>query len=310
MEDVRRFMESQGIPPRDIGDVPSSEGRFPDGAHYRIEIAGVERCSTLESLVDEARRRGVTVHRAIATVGGSIYLEKQELEAMAQLAAENGIELIMTPGPQAGMDLGRQFSTEEGIVSGMRVRGQENLAYVLKEITRCIDAGMRGFLITDEGLLWLLDRMRREGKLPSRTVLKLSVFAGHANAAGARVMQELGADSINPLADLTLPMLAAIRAVLRIPMDVYVILVRAMGGFNRFYEAAEIARVCAPCYFKFEPGESESEIYAPWNDEAYHDALIRQKVRYAGIVNELVAELAPTVKASPPHPDDLAVPDV
>ena len=37
-------------------------------------------------------------------------------------------------------------------------------------------------------------------------------------------------------------------------MDVYLTIVDAMGGFNRFWEAAEIARVSAPCYFKFEPG--------------------------------------------------------
>ena len=49
------------------------------------------------------------------------------------------------------------------------------------------------------------------------------------------------------------------------------------SGVFRAYEAAEIARVAAPVYFKYEPGESECAMYKPWITENFHDNHIRQK---------------------------------
>lgn len=308
LDAIRKAFEEAGIPASDLVEPEPSKARFPDGAHCRIEIAGVERLSTFEALVDESQRRNVPVHRVIATVCGSNWLETAELRAMAAIGAQNRIEVIITPGPQRGGDLGRQYATSEGLVSGMRVRGQDTLAHVVKEIMRCVEAGFRGFLVTDEGLLWLLDGLRDRGVIPKDVILKVSVFAGHANAAGAKLIESLGASSVNPLADLPLPMLAAIRKAIKIPMDVYILLVRAMGGFNRSYEAAAIARYCSPCYFKLEPGESEAAIYAPWNDEAFHTHLVREKVRYAQIITEFLADLDPGIKLSGRGPADLAVP--
>lgn len=308
MDRLRTAMEKLGLPGRDRYDLPSSAGRFPDGAHYRIEIAGVERVSSLEAALDEAARRNVVIHRVIATVGGATFLDEQELRAFAALARENNVEVIMTPGPRRFWDLGRQLITREGLVSGMRIRGSDNLGHLLNDIERCLDAGMRGFLVADEGVLWLLATLREQGTIPRETVFKVSVFAGHANPAGARVMQELGANSINPLSDLTLPMLASFRSAIRIPMDVYIILVNAMGGINRFYEAAEIARIAAPCYFKFEPGESEDAIYQPWTPPEQQAHLVREKVRYAAIVNELVASINPSIVVSGAGCGDLSIP--
>jgi len=139
-------------------------------------------------------------------------------------------------------------------------------------------------------------------------VFELSVFAGQANPAGARVAQALGADTFNPLADLSLDMLAAIRASISIPMDIYLCLVNAMGGFVRFYEAAEIARVAAPCYFKIEPGTSEADIYAPWNPPAFHDNMIRERVRNAAVALELIGRENPNLVCSPTGGTDLAIP--
>ena len=39
---VSKYMEEAGIPGRDCYDLPDSDKRFPDGAHYRIEMSGVE----------------------------------------------------------------------------------------------------------------------------------------------------------------------------------------------------------------------------------------------------------------------------
>jgi hypothetical protein len=52
-EKIEKFMEKCGIPGHDLYDLPSSEKTFPDGANYRMEIAGVERASSMEALFDE-----------------------------------------------------------------------------------------------------------------------------------------------------------------------------------------------------------------------------------------------------------------
>jgi len=90
-------MEAAGVPGADLTGREASESRFPDGAHYRIELAGVERLSTLEALVKESERRNAAVHRVIATVAGSVYLDRKELGDFARLAAESRLAVIMTP---------------------------------------------------------------------------------------------------------------------------------------------------------------------------------------------------------------------
>jgi hypothetical protein len=305
---LNEALEALGLPTQDDAGLASSSLSFPDGGHYRIEISGVERLASLETLLVEADAQGVPVHRIIATVAGATYLTRSELEAFAALARERRIGVVMTLGPRAAWDTGRQIATEEGLVSGMRLRGMAGVRHWLQDLERCLEAGIRGFLVADEGLLWLLGELRGRGVIPPETVFKLSVFAGHANPAGARVVEQLGASTFNPLADLSLPMLAAIRSAIRIPMDIYMCLVQAMGGFVRFYEAAEIARIAAPCYFKFEPGPSEAEIYAPWNTQAYHDAQIRERVRNAAVMMELIGRENPAIRCSPPGGSDLVVP--
>jgi hypothetical protein len=308
MQGLDEALAELGLPAHDPHDLPSSSLRFPDGAHCRVEISGVERVSALETLVRESGRLGVPVHRIIATVGGATYLTKEELRDFAALARESQYEVVMTPGPRRGWDSGRQLVTSEGLVSGMRLRGMHGIRHWLKDVERCSEAGVRGFLVADEGLLWLASELRSRGVLEKDLIFKLSVFAGHANPAGARVAATLGADTFNPLADLTLPMLSAIRGAVEIPIDVYLCLVQTMGGFVRFYEAAEIARIAAPCYFKIEPGPSEAEVYAPWNPPEYHAAQIRERVRNAAVMLELIERENPEIVVSQAAPTDLAIP--
>jgi len=308
MDKLEQVLEQLGLPAHDNNHLPSSSISFPDGGHYRIEISGVERVSSLETLIREAERLNVPVHRIIATVGGATYLTQAELHDFAQLAREQRVEVVMTPGPRRGWDSGRQLATPEGLVSGMRLRGMDAVRHWLKDIERCMEAGFRGFLVADEGVLWLVSQLRQQGVIPDDVIFKLSVFAGQANPAGARVAEQLGANTFNPLADLSLPMLSAIRSSIQIPMDIYLCLVNSMGGFVRFYEAAEIARIAAPCYFKIEPGPSEEEIYAPWNPSSYHDEMIRDRVRNAAVALELIARENPELRCSPTGGEDLAVP--
>lgn len=297
-----------GLPAHDAHDLPTSGHTFPDGGHYRIEISGVERFSALEAMIEAADKLELPVHRIIATVGGATLLSRQELRDLAQLAAERRIEVILTPGPRRSWELGSQIRTSEGVSAGWRTRGADALRYLLRDIERGIDAGFRGFLILDEGVLWTVSQLREQGYFPKDIIFKVSVYAGHGNPAGAKVLESLGANSFNPLADLTPAMLAAIRQAVKIPLDVYTYIVDEMGGFVRMVEAAEIVRVCSPCYLKFEPGESEAIIYRPYAEESYHQHLVREKVRFAAITRELIAEENPDLIASPIGSPDLIIP--
>lgn len=308
MDKIRSLMEKHGIPGRDVYDLPSSPLTFPDGAHYRMEISGIERPSTLEAMIDEMKKRKVPVHRIISTVMGATLLSKQELKDFALMAYEEQLEVIITPGPRTLWDNGRQIASPEGAISGLRVRGSDNLSYIIADIFRCIEVGFRGFLVWDEGLLYLLNNMRMNGDIPKETTFKVSIFAGHANAAGAKVLESLGANTFNPVADMSLPMLASIRKAVKIPMDLHVYLFDSMGGFNRFWEGGELGRVCSPCYFKIEPGPGVGALYKPWVSPESLSFLAREKVKQAEIIKELVERTAPNLKLSEQGPVDLAIP--
>ena len=310
VEEIRSFLEDMGIPGRDLYDIPDSSKSFPDGGHFRIEIAGIERPSTLEAMLDEARRRGTTVHRVIATVGGASYCDFGELKKMAALARAEGIEVIMTIGPRKAWDAGAKESvTPEGMSQGYRLRGSDAVVHWLADMDRCLEAGMRGFLVYDEGILSIVVRMRERGLIPPNTVFKFSVFGGYAGAAGALLLEKMGVNSMNPVSDVSLPILAGIRRAVDMPLDVYISVVDAFGGMFRLYEAPEIARVASPCYFKIEPGESEAGIYKPWVDEAWHASFAREKVKMASIITEIMDRHAPGLKISPPRSADLVVPE-
>ena len=312
LSDVRQMLENVGIPGRDAYDLPDSALTFPDGAHYRMEISGVERLQVLAALIDEMRARKVPIHRLISTVMGSTLLDDAELRDFAQMAADAQLEIIITPGPRSGWDTGRQLVTPEGGLSGLRYRGSDQLAYVVADYLRCIDLGFRGFLCVDEGLLWLVNELKRTGDIPEDVVFKVSVFAGHASAAGGRVLQDLGASTFNPIGDLSLPQLASIRQAIEIPMDLHIMLADSFGGFNRFYDGAEMARICAPCYFKIEPGPAlvagAGALYKPWTNPDLLAWQAREKVKYAQIIHELIQATYPQLVLSEMGPADLAYP--
>jgi hypothetical protein len=306
LEETARMLAEIGLPEGDAYDLPTSPLTFPDGANYRIEVSGVERISVLRAVVDEMEKRDVPVHRLISTVMGSTLLSDEELEEFAQVAHDAKLEVILTPGPRALWDIGRQVATPEGGLCGIRYRGMKGIIQVVDDILHCIDLGFRGFLVVGEGGLYALNELRKAGQIPKDVVFKLSIFAGHANPAGAKVLEMLGADTFNPVGDLTLPQLAAIRQAVVMPLDIHVYLFDAWGGFNRIYEAPEMTRVCSPCYFKIEPGPNCGNLYKPWGSGL--EKLARDKVVYAGRLIALVEENWPEASLSEVGAPDLAIP--
>jgi hypothetical protein len=63
MDKIAQAMERAGFPSSDGYDLPTSTKAFPDGAHYRVEISGIETPKVLLAAIDEARKQGVPFHR-------------------------------------------------------------------------------------------------------------------------------------------------------------------------------------------------------------------------------------------------------
>ncbi|KXS43089.1 MAG: hypothetical protein AWU54_1119, partial [Candidatus Frackibacter sp. T328-2] len=83
--EMKKYLEEKtDFPVREKYDLPASELRFDGGAHARIEISGVESVSNLETMVKEADKRNITVHRVISLVKGATLLDDQELKYFAQ----------------------------------------------------------------------------------------------------------------------------------------------------------------------------------------------------------------------------------
>ena len=294
-----RILAAQGLGSSDDYAMQASPHRFDDGGHFRLEISGVERLATLEALLDEADAEEVFIHRVVAFGAGATLLDRGELKAFAELAAEREIDVVACPGPRSGWDSGRQVMTPEGMYSGRRVRGVDNLRFLLDDYLRLFECGHKGVLVWDEGVLDILVKARAAGDVPADSSYKVSVYTGHANPASIRILEELGADSLNPVGDLSRPMLGAIRQAVKLPLDVWAITFDSFGGMNRLWEAGEIAAVAAPCYFKVEPGDSEGAMYVSWKEPTAQDAAIRNKVRHAKILLELAERTSPGVQASP-----------
>jgi hypothetical protein len=83
MDKIKEAIRRLGYPDGDRYDLPTSAKTFADGAHYRIEISGIERLSNLRAMVDESEKRDVPVHRLIAMVGGPAQIPFEEIRDMA-----------------------------------------------------------------------------------------------------------------------------------------------------------------------------------------------------------------------------------
>lgn len=167
-----------------------------------------------------------------------------------QLAEASGIQLIFSLGPRATYDIGASARTEQGSFIGNRLRGADQLRRALEEVERGLELGCRAFVVYDEGLLDILGSARTRGMLPEDLFLKASAHLGHANPASARLLERLGANSINPIRDLTVPMIASIRSATHVPLDIHVDNPASSGGFIRTLEAAEIVTVARPVHLK------------------------------------------------------------
>lgn len=249
MKDVRDFLQSHGLPGGDLYNLPTSEKRFEDGGQYRFEVPGIQGPAAMKALLEALDDYGIEIHRVTQTKGIMTLLDK-EIEIMLEYASKWKVDLLLACGPRATTDTSASVNTPEGVRMGYRLRGQEQIIRGVEEIRRAAKLGCRSFMIYDEGLLWLLNQMRQEGFIPTDCKFKISAHTGHGNPCSAKLMEQIGANSFNPVRDIQLQMLSAIRAAIDIPIDIHTENPKSTGGFIRHYEVPEFIRVAAPIYLK------------------------------------------------------------
>jgi Peptidase family U32 len=287
-ESTRSFLESIGLPRGDLHDLPTSEKRFPDGAQFRVEIPSVEGPSCLEAVLEETDRLDVRVHR-VSQGSGVFLLTDDELDRMARTAGDARVEISLFARPNAAWDTSAMARAPAGSVVAPASRGQEQLVQGIEDVKRAASHGIRSVLIADLGLLSVFGAMRAAGELPEDMQAKISVMLPAANPAAARVFAQLGASTLNLPTDLTLPQIAAVRAAVDLPLDLYVEAPDNIGGFVRLHEIPEIIRIAAPVYVKFGLRNAPDVYPAGTHLEATTIALSRERVRRARLGLELLA---------------------
>jgi hypothetical protein len=297
---IEDFLQKIGI--EEAGsNLEISEKTFPDGAQYRFEVPGIQNPGAMAALVDATDDYGVKVHRVTQTKG-IMLLTDNEIEEMVDIALDGRMELFLSVGPRATYDTSASANTPEGARIGYRLRGYKNLLYALEDVKRATSLGVRGIVVYDEGLLWVLNKMRNQGELPTNTHFKVSAHCGHGNPASAKLLEEIGANSFNPVRDLQIPMMSAIRKSIDISLDLHMENPKSSGGFIRHYEAPEIIRSAAPVYLKTGGAVAAHHGWETTKSQA------AERVRQVYLVQSMINRYYPDAKISNLGTNDMSLP--
>lgn len=285
------YLEGLGLPGRDLYDLPSSSLRFPDGEAFHLEIPSTEGPDAFEAVLDEARKHNIRVHR-VSQGSGIWMLTDEEIQRMVAIGAANDVEVCLFVGPRAGWDTGRQATTPGGQILSGSLRGADQLSYGLEDVIHGCDLGVRSILVADLGQLYVIGKLKEKGDLPSDLIVKVSASLPVANPAAARLYEDLGATTLNLAVDLSLPALAAIRAAVTLPVDLYIESSDDFGGILRYYEIPEIVRVAAPVHLKFAVRNSPGVYPSGGHLQAQVELLSRERVRRAALGLALLDRLS------------------
>lgn len=289
MDETKLTLKKLGI--EEINSDYVSNKRFKDGGQYRFEVPGIQGPSALKSLLDACNDYDLKIHRATQTKG-IMFLLDDEINQMLDLAQDNNIQLFLAVGPRATYDTSATVQTEEGKRIGYRLRGYDNLTFAIEDVKRAVNLGVRGILLYDEGLLYILSKMRDMGELPKDLKFKLSAHAGCSNPASAKLFESIGLNSLNPVRDLQINMLASLRQAIDIPIDVHTENPKSTGGFIRHYEVPQMIKVASPIYLK--TGGSIAKTHS-WNTT---DNEAKLRAKQVALVKNMIENHYPEAKMS------------
>lgn len=281
------LLQNQQVESQDADAIPESAKRFKDGSRWKIEIPSVEGPAALKVVVDEAKKRGLKVDR-ISQGSGIMMQTDTEIKEMVAIGKREKIEICLFVGPRAAWDIGKQPLSSAGGVASPTLRGADQLRYAVEDVLHGASLGLRSVLVGDLGLLAVLGEAKKNGDLPKDFILKTSVALPCTNPATAKVMESLGASTLNLATDLSLQQIAAIRAQVDVPLDIYVEGPDDFGGPVRHYEVPDLVRVGAPIYLKFTVRNSPGLYPAGGHIQGLVESTARERVRRATIGHSML----------------------
>ena len=284
MKETKLSLEKLGIkkPEQDY----ISDKRFSDGSQYRFEVPGIQSPEALKSIISSCENKDIKIHRVTQTKG-IMLLTDDEIEEMVSLARGSKLDLFLSVGPRAVYDTSATAQTKEGSRIGYRLRGYDNLVYAIEDVKRAVDLGVMGVVLYDEGLLWTLAKMRKNGEITEDTKFKLSAHAGAGNPASAKLFESIGLDSFNPVRDLSIPMIASIREAIDIPIDLHTENPKSTGGFIRHFEVPEMIKVASPVYLKTGGSVAKHHSWDTTEKEA------KQRIKQVELVQNMIDRYYP-----------------
>lgn len=116
-----------------------------------------------------------------------------------------------------------------------------------------------------------------------------SSFTRWKTSGSCRLLEDLGATTINLPVDLSLAQIAAIRQAVGVPLDTYVEGPDDFGGVVRYYEVSELIRVGAPIHLKFTMRNAPGLYPAGEHIAASAIASARERVRRAALALALLS---------------------
>ncbi len=281
------LLKNQGVQSQDADAIPESAKRFKDGNRWKIEIPSVEGPAAFQVVLDEAKKRKLKIDR-ISQGSGIMMQTDAEIKEMVAIGKKEKIEVCLFVGPRAAWDIGKQPVSSAGGVAAPTLRGADQLRYAVEDVLHGASLGLRSVLVGDLGLLAVLGEAKKKGDLPKDFILKTSVALPCTNPATAKILQELGASTLNLATDLSLQQIAAIRAQVDVPLDVYVEGPDDFGGAVRHYEVPDLVRVAAPVYLKFTVRNSPGLYPAGGHIQGLVESTARERVRRASIGHSML----------------------
>lgn len=246
---------------------------------WQFEIPSVEHPRLLRAALDEADGRGVRIRR-VSMGSGLQYLTPDERAEYRELAAAHDVDVYVYTSSR------NSFDPLVDANAGEQLRGEDAFAHGLEELHACAAEGFAGVLIADLGLLAAAGELRKHGEFRDSFGLKAAAALAPHNAASARVLERLGATSINVASTATREALAAMRAAMEpaTTVDIYVEAPADLSAGVRYRDVTWFVQNLAPVYLKI--GIRNAQPLYPYGMhlEPGAEHSIREKVRRAQLV--------------------------
>ncbi len=292
IDNTRDFLKKLNLPAGDDYALTTSSKRFDDNGQFRFEVPGIQGPKAMKALLETLDEYGVFIHRVTQTKG-IMFLTDEEISKMVDYANKWQVELVLAIGPRATTDTSASVNTPEGQRMGYRLRGQEQIVRAIEEVKRASSLGCNSFLVYDEGCLYVLNEFRKAGEIPDTCKFKLSAHSGLGNPCAAKLIESIGANSVNPVRDIQLQMVASIRQAINIPIDLHTENPASSGGFVRHYEVPEMIRVGAPLYLKTGGSVAKNHSWDSTADDA------KKRAKQIVLVKRVIDQYYPDALISP-----------